>query len=277
MRWLACLATTLFAGLGHAAALVPDPTGLWFDPAESGWGVGLAQQGDTVFATLFVYDDAHRPAWYVASSMKDDGRETFVAAPPVFVGTLYRTSGPVFSGPFDPKAVTSAAVGTISGTYTDFGGTRLVLQYTIDGVQVSKTLQRQAWGDNSLALVGRFSGGAVITTAATAACPGINFSPPSGVPFGLSIASGPLAGELRFTWGTGIDTLCSIDGTYAQQGQLGSVSGTLGCAPIGFTLPRDITARVTQLTGNADGFAGALTLQQGACTYSGHIGGVRLP
>ena len=276
MRWLACLATTLFAGFGHAA-LTPDPTGLWFDPAESGWGLGLAQQGDTVFATLFVYDDAHRPAWYVASSMKDDGRETFVAAPPVFVGTLFRTSGPAFSGAFDPKAVSSVPVGTISITYSDASGTRLALQYTIDGVQVSKTVQRQTWGDNAQNLAGRYSGGLVITTAATAACPGVNFTPPSGVPFGISIASGPLAGELRLTWGTGIDTLCSIDGTYTQQGQLAAVSGTLGCAPIGFTLPRDISAQVTQLVGNANGFSGAVSLQQGSCTYSGHIGGVRLP
>ena len=276
MRWLACLATTLFAGFGHAA-LTPDPTGLWFDPAESGWGLGLAQQGDTVFATLFVYDDAHRPAWYVASSMKDDGRETFVAAPPVFVGTLFRTSGPAFSGAFDPKAVSSVPVGTISITYSDASGTRLALQYTIDGVQVSKTVQRQTWGDNAQNLAGRYSGGLVITTAATAACPGVNFTPPSGVPFGISIASGPLASELRLTWGTGIDTLCSIDGTYTQQGQLAAVSGTLGCAPIGFTLPRDISAQVTQLVGNANGFSGAVSLQQGSCTYSGHIGGVRLP
>ena len=276
MRWIALFAALFFTSSGRAA-LAPDPTGLWFDPAESGWGLGLAQQGDTVFATLFVYDDAHRPSWYVASSVKDDGRETFAAAPPVFVGTLYRTSGPVFGGPFDPKAVSSAAVGTISITYTDFGGTRLALQYTIDGVQVSKTLQRQTWGDNRIHLAGRYSGGLVVTTAPTAACPGIHFSPPSGVPFGISIASGPLTDELRFTWGTGIDTLCQIDGTYAQQGQLASVAGTLGCAPIGFTLPRDITARVTQLVGNANGFSGAVTLQQGSCTYAGHIGGVGLP
>lgn len=276
MRWLACAVTALFTGFGHAA-LTPDPTGLWFDPAESGWGLGLAQQGDTVFATLFVYDDAHRPAWYVAPSMKDDGRETFAAAPPVFAGILYRTAGPAFGGAFDPHAVSSAPVGTLSITYTDASGTRLPLQYTIDGIQVSKTVQRQTWGDNRIGLAGRYSGGLVVTTAPTAACPAIDFSPPSGVPFGIGIASGPLADELRFTWGTGIDTLCQIDGTYTQQGQLGSVSGTLGCAPINFTLPRDITAQVTQLVGNANGFSGAVTLRRGTCTYAGHIGGVGLP
>jgi len=276
MRWLACLGTTLFAGFGHAA-LTPDPTGLWFDPAESGWGLTLAQQGDTAFAVLFVYDSAGKPEWFVADKMRTSPTGLPLLPSPIG-GTLYRTSGPWFGGVFDPHAVSAVPVGTIEVIYTPpSGGSQLFVGYTIDGVQVSKTVQRQTWGDNAQNLAGRYSGGLVITTAATAACPGVNFTPPSGVPFGISIASGPLASELRLTWGTGIDTLCSIDGTYTQQGQLAAVSGTLGCAPIGFTLPRDISAQVTQLVGNANGFSGAVTLQQGSCTYSGHIGGVRLP
>ena len=277
MRWLACVVTMLFMSLSHAQ-LPPDLTGLWFDPAESGWGLTLAQQGRTTFAVLFVYDSTGKPAWFAADNMQPS---TFLglqpAGTPTALGTLYRTSGPWFGGAFDPHAVSVAPVGSIDVLVAGNDGSQLSVNYTIDGVHVSKTVSRQTWGDNSAGLVGRFSGGVVLTTAPTAACPGINFSPASGVPFGIGIASGPLADELRFTWGTGIDTLCQIDGTYAQQGQLASVVGTLGCAPIGFTLPRDITAHVTQLMGNANGFSGAVSLQQGSCNYTGHIGGVRLP
>ena len=51
MPGLACVVTMLFTSLGHAA----DLTGLWFDPAESGWGLSLARQGGTTFAVLFVW------------------------------------------------------------------------------------------------------------------------------------------------------------------------------------------------------------------------------
>ncbi|HEX3096798.1 MAG TPA: hypothetical protein VHQ02_03725 [Usitatibacter sp.] len=46
MRWIACIVTAFFTSVAHAA-ITPDPTGLWFDPAETGWGLGVAQQGDT--------------------------------------------------------------------------------------------------------------------------------------------------------------------------------------------------------------------------------------
>src|SRR6185369_9779242 len=39
---------------------------LWFPPNEGGWGLNLIEQGDTAFATLFVYDAQNRPHWYSA-------------------------------------------------------------------------------------------------------------------------------------------------------------------------------------------------------------------
>jgi hypothetical protein len=277
MRWLARLATALFTS-GAQAALTPDPTGLWFDPSESGWGLGLAQQGDTVFATLFVYDDAHRPTWYVASSVKDDGRETFAASEPVFAGTLYRTSGPVFSGAFDPRAVSSAPVGTLNVTYTDASGTRLGVQYTIDGIQVSKTLQRQTWGDNRALLPGRYEGGLAITDRSPfGTCVPVSFGPLDPVrAFVLGVTDSAGGNPLHIVWGTGIDTACTIDGDYIQHGQLGSLSGTLACGPIGSPLVTH-PVQFTDLALGLHGFSGKATVQIGSCTYTGHIGGVRLP
>ena len=53
-------------GLAHAATpFSVDASDLWYNPAESGWGVNLAQQGDTAFLTLYVYGSdgklSHKP------------------------------------------------------------------------------------------------------------------------------------------------------------------------------------------------------------------------
>ena len=37
--------------------------GLWWNPAESGWGINFAHQGDQIFATWYTYDTAGRAWW----------------------------------------------------------------------------------------------------------------------------------------------------------------------------------------------------------------------
>ena len=64
-------------------------TGLWWNSAEPGWGVNVAHQGDTVFATIFAYADDGEPLWLVASGARLQADRTFK-------GTLYRASGPGF-------------------------------------------------------------------------------------------------------------------------------------------------------------------------------------
>src|SRR5664279_1199043 len=81
----------------HAAGMTPDPTGIWYDPAQPGWGMGITQQGDTIFAVLFVYDASHKPTWLVASNVVDTGIELDPVGGQVFSGPLYRTSGPFLS------------------------------------------------------------------------------------------------------------------------------------------------------------------------------------
>src|SRR5258707_9007695 len=48
-------------------------TGLYFKPDESGWGLNLVEQGNTLFGTLFVYDTSGRPKWYSASGLVYNG------------------------------------------------------------------------------------------------------------------------------------------------------------------------------------------------------------
>jgi len=138
--------SALAAGCGTtiAAGMSPDPTGLWFDPAESGWGLSLVQRDDTIFALLLVYDEEQRPTWYAASNVTADGPPGLEQGAMAYTGVLYRTSGPWFGGAFDPKNMSSLAVGNISIQYVPgAAGAALDLIYTANGVSAVKVLAPQ--------------------------------------------------------------------------------------------------------------------------------------
>jgi hypothetical protein len=87
-----------------------DRTDLWFNPAESGWGLALAQHGNNIFGVWYAYDTDGQPLWFVLPGGTFSG-STF------FSGNLYRTTGPYFgNATFDPTAVrvTPAGTATIS-------------------------------------------------------------------------------------------------------------------------------------------------------------------
>ena len=111
---------------------------LWWNAAESGWGINFAQQGDTIFATLFTYDANGRPMWYVMS----DGRRQ---ADGSFAGELYRTSGPAFNAaPFTPLAPGRIVkVGEMQVRFAD--GESGTLTYSVDGTTVVKSITRQVF------------------------------------------------------------------------------------------------------------------------------------
>ena len=119
---------------------------LWYDPAEPGWGLNLAHEGTTIFGALFTYDASGKPLWLVMSG----GAKT---ANGRFSGTLARTTGPAFNAsPW--TSATSTAVGTMTldftGTFQGQSGFPFgdhgTLTYTVDGVTVTKPIQRFAFG-----------------------------------------------------------------------------------------------------------------------------------
>lgn len=120
-----------------AAVLATDYTDLWWNPLESGWGIGIAQQSNVMFLAWFVYDESGRPTWLVASSCA-------VSAPGNGCrGDLYRTSGATGPAPatFDFAAVNVTRVGTIEVAFENaFNG---VVSYTVDGRSGVKAITRQ--------------------------------------------------------------------------------------------------------------------------------------
>ncbi len=63
---------TNFAGQSAsiAAAAAVNYQGLWFNPAESGWGINFAHQGDLIFASWFTYDLTGKGTWLVMTASK---------------------------------------------------------------------------------------------------------------------------------------------------------------------------------------------------------------
>lgn len=126
-------------------AIVPAPprpldgySGLWWTPAESGWGLSLHQSPTYgMFGALFAYDGSGEPRWFTFQN----GRWTSFTQ---WAATVYRTRGPYFGGAFDPAQVVIAPVGVASIDFTQTPGAEntATLRYTVDGVSVTKTITR---------------------------------------------------------------------------------------------------------------------------------------
>jgi len=113
----------------------------WAAPAgaESGWGINLNHESDTIFATWFTYDLDGSSMWLVVTAGK--------TAPGVYSGTLYRTSGPAFNSvPFNPANVVSTAVGSATFTFRD--GNTASFAYTVNGISQNKNITREVFSGN---------------------------------------------------------------------------------------------------------------------------------
>ena len=110
---------------------------LWWRPTESGWGVNLAHQGDTLFATWYTYDSAGRGLWMIMSSATKTGENTYA-------GKVYRASGPSFdSATWDASRVKLNEVGSATFRFSDAASGTFA--YTVEGVTQSKPISRMVY------------------------------------------------------------------------------------------------------------------------------------
>lgn len=202
------------------AAQTTDFSDIWWNsPAgsESGWGMQMVQNGLTIFATLFVFDQATQRTWFVAAITPQGAG---------FTGQLFKANGPWYGGPFDPAAVTGSPVGTLTFTPTTAVTGELV--YTVDGVTVSKTVTRQTLANDNF--TGNYLGVSNVTQTCTAG------PLASGTYNGVSIAAA--LNQTGTTWTGQLVTgagACNFEGTYVQQGRFGSATGTFSCPATGET------------------------------------------
>ena len=136
-------AVTVIDGAGTATPLPPTTApaynvqGLWWRGfSESGWGINLTQQGDTLFATWFTYDADGSGMWLVMPNGARSGEGAYS-------GTLYRTTGPAYNAAFGSAPVVSSPAG--NATFSFNGPDSGTFTATVNGVTVTKPIIRQVY------------------------------------------------------------------------------------------------------------------------------------
>jgi hypothetical protein len=134
--------STAFAPSGGGVAA--NYEGLWWkSPAssEAGWGINLAHQGDTIFASWFTYDLTGKGWWLVMTAAKTTAT--------TFSGALLQGTGPAFDAvPFPPLGSPGGATGSTvgTGTLTFSDANNGTFSYTVNGISQTKAITRQSFG-----------------------------------------------------------------------------------------------------------------------------------
>jgi len=117
---------------------------LWWNPTESGWGINLTHQGNTIFATWFTYADQGRPFWFYMVANQVAANQ--------FSGRFYATTGvPFFQIDNAPALETTTDVGSGSLAFTD--GEHARFDYNVLGVNGSKSIERQVFASPATSCV----------------------------------------------------------------------------------------------------------------------------
>lgn len=112
---------------------------LWWNAAESGWGLTLLQQGNAMFVAWYSYADDQAPQWLTSvATRQSDGS---------FLGRLNRpTSGTAFNR--EPEGAVTALplpdVGEVRLRFTN--GETGTMAFTVDGTTRTKPITRFAFG-----------------------------------------------------------------------------------------------------------------------------------
>ena len=204
-----------------AAASASDKTDLYYIPAESGWGMTVANQADTIFVTMYVYDSARKPTWFVGTGAL---QSTDAQGVNTYGGDWFSVAGPYYgAATFDSSTVSATKVGTY--TYRELSFTSGQITYTVNGTTVTKTVQRQTLANNTN-VNGNF-GGAYFSTMFGCNDPSLNGNPN----YFLNLLVAGVPGPTRVTLiNQSSGVLCNVNGLYSQSGRMGSLSGPMSCS-----------------------------------------------
>ena len=151
----------LAAGLLIASAFASANTytDVWFDPAESGWGVFVRQSNNFQFLAFFIYGPDGQPTWYTAQLTGDGSGLNYS-------GPLYATTGTYFGSPWQGVAVAQVGTASFQGSPVADDYFHATLTYTVNGVTVTKAIVRQTL--TAFAMSGSYSGSVVGTVSGCA-------------------------------------------------------------------------------------------------------------
>lgn len=226
----------------------------WNNAAEPGWGLSITQNADILFGALYIYDTGSLPTWY-------SGTLTFVSengGTRSYSGALFKTSGPALGQPYNPALLTYRQVGTMTIEFPD--DAHGLLTYTIDSIGATKSIERFTFAPNQItgAYVGSMSD--VTFGCANPANDGKVSSDPG--PFTIALENGQTV--MRFPG-------CTVNGTFTQQGQVGTIQGTYGCTNGG-----NGTIKYTGIRSEKGGIVGSYVGRDDFnCSFRGNVGGMR--
>ena len=242
----------------HAVGRLPDATDLWWNSAQSGWGVNVIQQNDVIFLTFFVYGPNLNPVWYTA----DGHLEGTTNGVLVYTGALYETHGPWLADNFfDPARVVYRQVGTVTFRLNSIRSATLV--YSVDGLTIQKQLTRFTWRVNELA--GAYLGAIAGDYSGCASSFSNGYSEEGGLRYVLTQTTTNLA--IRATSNS---ATCVYSGTYVQEGRMGSMKGPYTCTNGTFG-----SFEASEIEANPQMFSAKVAITTNVCNFSGRIGGLR--
>jgi hypothetical protein len=242
---------------------------VFFDVAEPGWGVFVKQSGTFQFLAFFIYGPNGQPTWYTAQ-LTDNGDGTALN----YTGPLFATTGTYFASPWQGDIATQVGTATFQGSAVPEDYFHATLTYTVNGVSVTKTIQRQTL--TPFALSGTYSGsvaGSVSSCANAANNTGV------GARFNLTVAQvGDVSATLTFNF---VDTahsgmVCTLSGPLTHYGGLYTITtAQYSCSGAGFSPGGIVSASVNLLTLSAEGVEGKWTATTTAgCAQSLRFGSV---
>jgi hypothetical protein len=238
------LLLTVLLLLAAVPAKAMDLTDIWYNPAESGWGVNLVQSYDFLFATFFIYGSNGLPTWYTAQMTWDE-------ASSAFKGPLYATTGTGFAFPWQPGNFSIVPVGNASFALAPNSAYRGTLSYSVTaiGANVLKQIERQTL--KRIELGGAYSGAQY---GEYYNCTDSTRNRTYVDTFDLDVTLGS-DNRVTLSFAYGSDLTCTLTGTVEQHGSLYRIplvpGATYRCSD-----GLDTTANVYELKATSMGIEG---------------------
>jgi len=228
-------------------------------PSENGWGLNLIQQGDVIFATMFVYGSDNTARWFSATLNPSGGSTNWS-------GALDQTTGSFYGTTWNNASVTHSAVGTMTVSFSSANAGALT--YSVNGQQVTKQISRFTL--RAFNLSGHYLGGAVATCS-------------NGTPIlifdTLTVAHNGAAAALQVDFFdlSGRASRCTFNGTVNTTGRTGTITGSYTCQiPLGNNQNAG-NFTVSNVEASINGFSGNFSGTDQFCTggMTGRFGGVK--
>ena len=163
-------------------------------------------------------------------------------------------------GPFNPASVSVRTAGSARFESINLG--TAVFSYTVDGVAVSKTIERQTWTNEDYS--GNYAGGYSIRASGCRPSLYNGITEAAGV---LNVTQNGAAVTMASASNLGT---CTFSGNYSQIGKLGSVAGNYSCSSgeRGAFLMFEMTPTISGFTARVQGS------NQFCAQWSGFVGGI---